>query len=79
MNCQFLEAHGNAMIRSDKGSDGSVITINLTALGIDKLVSKGRIVKKFHVIVRKASPRAVEKIHAVGGKVEIEGTEEAQA
>ncbi len=49
-----------------KGSD----TINLTELGIDKILGSGRINSALKVIVQEASARAVEKIEAAGGSIE---------
>jgi len=49
-----------------KGSD----TINLTELGIDKILGSGRINSALKVIVNEASARAVEKIEAAGGSIE---------
>ena len=48
------------------GSD----TINLTELGIDKILGSGRINSGLKVIVQEASARAVEKIEAAGGSIE---------
>ena len=48
------------------GSD----TINLTELGIDKILGSGRINSALKVIVQEASARAVEKIEAAGGSIE---------
>ena len=49
-----------------KGSD----TINLTEMGIDKILGSGRINTALKVIVEEASARAVEKIEAAGGSIE---------
>ena len=49
-----------------KGSD----TIDLTELGIDKILGSGRINSALKVIVNEASARAVEKIEAAGGSIE---------
>ncbi|MGY8728929.1 MAG: uL15m family ribosomal protein [Candidatus Poseidoniales archaeon] len=49
-----------------KGSD----TIDLTELGIDKILGSGRINSALKVIVQEASARAVEKIEAAGGSIE---------
>ncbi len=45
--------------------------INLLELGYKKVISKGIITKPVTVKVAKITPRAKEKIEAVGGKVEI--------
>jgi large subunit ribosomal protein L15 len=49
-----------------KGSD----TINLTELGIDKLLGSGRISTALKVIVEEASANAVVKVEAAGGSIE---------
>jgi large subunit ribosomal protein L15 len=49
--------------------------INLTQLGIEKLLGKGKITKPIKVIVKKASKKAIEKIQEVGGEVITEATE----
>lgn len=46
-----------------------VYTVNLTDLGIDKLLSAGRVTKKFKINVAVASKAAVEKVKAAGGEV----------
>ena len=49
-----------------KGND----TINLTEMGIDKILGSGRINSALKVIVQEASARAVEKIEAAGGSID---------
>ena len=44
-------------------------SIDLTSLGIDKLLGSGQIRSKLTVIVGEASARAIEKIEAAGGRV----------
>ena len=45
-------------------------SINLTEMGIDKILGTGRINTALNVIVDEASARAVEKIEAAGGSIE---------
>ena len=45
-------------------------TVNLTEMGIDKLLGSGQIRTGLTVIVEEASARAVEKVEAAGGSVE---------
>jgi large subunit ribosomal protein L15 len=45
-------------------------SINLTELGIDKILGSGRINTALNVIVEEASAKAVEKIEAAGGSVD---------
>ena len=49
--------------------------IDLTELGYDKLLGSGKISKSLHIIVKEASSRAVEKVEAAGGSVEMEKIE----
>ena len=44
-------------------------TVDLSKMGIDKLLSTGNIDKPLTVIVAKASAKAVEKIEAAGGEI----------
>jgi len=50
-----------------KGSD----TIDLTELGIDKILGSGRINSALNVVVQEASARAIEKIEAAGGSIDV--------
>ncbi|MDP7312367.1 MAG: uL15m family ribosomal protein [Candidatus Thalassarchaeaceae archaeon] len=50
------------------GEDDSV---NLSKLGIDKLLGSGQITKAISVTVEHASAKAVEKVEAAGGSVTI--------
>jgi len=43
--------------------------VDLTALGIDKLLGRGNIETAMEVNVKTASKKAIEKVEAVGGKV----------
>ncbi len=49
------------------GSD----TIDLTELGIDKILGSGRINSALNVVVQEASARAIEKIEAAGGSIDV--------
>jgi large subunit ribosomal protein L15 len=51
-------------------------SINLTELGIDKILGSGRINTALNVIVEEASAKAVEKIEAAGGSVDSGDDEE---
>lgn len=50
-------------------------TINLTALGYDKLLGSGACQGSWEVTVEAASPRAIEKVEAAGGKVNLPGAD----
>jgi large subunit ribosomal protein L15 len=47
-------------------------TLDLAALGIDKILGSGRINVALKVVVGEASAKAVEKIEAAGGSLEME-------
>ena len=51
-------------------------TVNLTEMGIDKLLGSGKISQSLTVIVQEASARAAEKVSAAGGTVETEGDDD---
>jgi large subunit ribosomal protein L15 len=46
-------------------------TVDLTEMGIDKLLGSGQVRSALKVIVDEASARAVEKVEAAGGSVEL--------
>ena len=50
-------------------------SLDLTELGIDKLLGSGRISSALSVTVESASAKAVEKIEAAGGSVEMDDDE----
>jgi large subunit ribosomal protein L15 len=54
-----------------KGND----SINLTELGIDKLLGSGRIQTALKVTVAEASANAIQKIEAAGGSI-VSGEDE---
>jgi len=45
--------------------------INLSEEGYDKLLGGGTIKKAFHITVKEASKKAIEKIEAVDGKITL--------
>tara|TARA_B100000965_G_scaffold124727_1_gene103307 strand:+ start:4941 stop:5366 length:426 start_codon:yes stop_codon:yes gene_type:complete len=55
---------------------GDKDSVNLTEMGIDKLLGSGRISKALTVIVSEASAKAVEKIEAAGGSLETDSDED---
>ena len=46
--------------------DGDVIVVKLEAVGVDKLLSKGRLTRKLRIEVGEASQKAREKVEAFG-------------
>jgi large subunit ribosomal protein L15 len=51
-------------------------SIDLTELGIDKVLGSGRISSSLTVTVESASAKAVEKIEAAGGTVDSDGDDD---
>lgn len=56
-----------------------VYAVNLTDLGIDKLLAAGKVTKKFKINVNFASKKAVEKVKAAGGDVILPEVEAKKA
>jgi large subunit ribosomal protein L15 len=52
-----------------KNKSTEIETLDLTTLGINKLLGAGRLTTKMTVKVEQISRRAVEKIKAIGGNV----------
>ncbi|MHA1411130.1 MAG: uL15m family ribosomal protein [Promethearchaeota archaeon] len=50
---------------------GSVYTIDLSKINVQKLLGRGGINKKVNVVVQKASRKAIEKIEEAGGKITL--------
>jgi len=46
-------------------------SIDLSEMGIDKLLGSGRISTALNITVEAASPRAIEKVEAAGGSVTL--------
>jgi ribosomal protein L15 len=64
VTCNVSDLEGLA-----KGQD----TVDLTAMGIDKLLGSGRINSALKITVEEWSARAAEKVSAAGGSFEGEG------
>ncbi|MAZ62410.1 MAG: 50S ribosomal protein L15 [Euryarchaeota archaeon] len=52
-------------------------SIDLTEMGYDKLLGSGRIDRALNIIVGSASARAIEKVEAAGGSVNLSDDDEA--
>ncbi len=52
--------------------DGAV-KVDITRLGYNKLTGRGRVTRKLVVMAPKATSKAIEKVEAAGGKVEVTG------
>lgn len=56
---------GKAQLNKD------IYTIDLSKLKYDKLLGSGKTAKKYEITIGEASQKAIEKINAVGGKVNV--------
>ena len=69
VNLSYLEEKADDLIASGKASmEGDAIVIDVTELGYDKVLAKGKISKTFKISAPKFSASAVEKIEEVGGE-----------
>jgi len=59
-----------------EAKDG-VYELDLTGMGIDKLLGKGTPKKKYKITVGEASAKAVEKVQEAGGEIIVGPAEEA--
>ena len=75
INVGQLERLMERLVRDGVEKKGSE-ELNLTALGYDKLLGSGRLEVPFKVTVESATPRAMEKVEAAGGKVDLSVTDE---
>ncbi|MEM3341094.1 MAG: uL15 family ribosomal protein, partial [Thermoplasmata archaeon] len=70
INVSELQERLNAMVKAQQAvKKGDAFEINLTELGIDKLLGSGRVASKMVITVGAASEKAVSKILKAGGKV----------
>jgi large subunit ribosomal protein L15 len=56
-----------------------IYNVNLTELGVDKLLSAGKVTKKFKITVGAASKAAIEKVKAAGGEVVLPAAKKEKA
>ena len=72
LNVKDLDGKIDSFTEQNKATkSGTTYTVNLNDLNIQKILGRGEINKKVNVTVNKASERAVEKIEAAGGKVNL--------
>lgn len=55
--------------------DGETFTVDLTALGVQKLLGTGDAQNSYAITVAKATPGALKKVEAAGGKVSTTASE----
>ena len=72
MNISELNKTIEKLIKNKKAEkNGEIYKVNLTALKFNKLLGTGKPDRKYHVTVAKASEKAMQKIQAAGGTVEV--------
>ncbi|MFX0029454.1 MAG: uL15m family ribosomal protein [Candidatus Hermodarchaeota archaeon] len=72
LNIKDLDHKIDSLVLDNKASkSGNTYNINLNDLNIQKVLGRGEINKKINITVNKASKKAIEKIEAAGGKIEI--------
>lgn len=50
-----------------------VVSLDLSAVGVDKLLGSGRVTQKLSLTVKQASAGAISKVEAAGGSVTLSG------
>ena len=69
VNLIYLEEQADKLVASGKASkDGDAIVIDVTELGYDKVLGKGKISKTFKISAPQFSASAIEKIEELGGE-----------
>ncbi len=70
INMEYLQRSIRRLVEEKKATfENGVYTINLTSLGFDKLLSKGKVNLQWEIHVEKATEQAIKKVEASGGKV----------
>ena len=72
VNLNYLEEHADDFIAQGKASkEGDAIVIDVTELGYDKVLAKGKITKAYKISAPQFSASAIEKIEELGGEAII--------
>lgn len=75
INLSMLEQQKENFLNTKHASkSGDTIKVNLTALGIQKLLGAGTVITKFEITTDSASEKAISKIESAGGKVITESS-----
>jgi large subunit ribosomal protein L15 len=70
INLSELNQHKDNLVSEGLATKkGDVIELDLSALGVNKLLGTGNVSVKYEIKVQKASQKAVEKVESAGGKV----------
>lgn len=77
INLSSINSRIDSMVRKGLAKFGSgTYIIELDKLGYDKLLGSGNVTKKFKIKVNHASSKAIERVKAAGGEVELLQPEE---
>ncbi|WP_305513674.1 MULTISPECIES: uL15 family ribosomal protein [unclassified Methanobrevibacter] len=72
VNLNYLEEQADKLIEQGKASkEGDAIVIDVTELGYDKVLAKGKITKAYKISAPQFSASAIEKIEELGGEAII--------
>jgi len=72
INLRDLEDQLPAFLEAKTAAEaGGVVTIDLAKAGYTKVLSSGRVTRKWKITVRRASPDAIEKVNAAGGELTV--------
>ena len=72
LNIKDLDYKIEALVIEKKASkSGNTYSINLNEINIQKVLGRGEINKRINITVKNASKRAVEKIEAAGGNINL--------
>ena len=72
LNVKDLDNKIDSLVLNNKASkSGTTYSINMSDINIQKILGRGEINKKINITVKKASKKAVEKVEAAGGKIEL--------
>ena len=68
----LIKALSSDLVEEIEGLADGADTLDLTAMDIDKVLGSGRLTVALKIIVAEASAKAIEKIEAAGGSLEME-------
>jgi len=72
VNLNYLEEQADKLIEQGLASkEGDAIVIDVTELGFDKVLAKGKITKAYKISAPQFSASAIEKIEELGGEAII--------
>ena len=73
INICTIEDTADSLLRQGRiKQESGFIVINLDELGYHKLLSQGKATRKYRIVCRQASARAIEKIKSAGGEMDVQ-------